>query len=162
MISLRQARREDKTLLFNLLQKMLCEMTNYYDNDIDNEGNFEYRYFENYFSGLEPDRLAYLIQVDEKAAGFAMVNSHSYIGQSPDHVLAEFFVLPRFRRRHIARDAAALLFCQLPGAWEIKFNTRNLPAARLWNQTARPYSPRLHHFAEFEEVLSFRVDSAAL
>lgn len=159
MVSLRQVQREDKALLFNLLQKMLCEMTNYYDNDIDSEGNFEYRYFEGYFSGAEPDRLAFLIEADKKIAGFLMVNAHSYIGQSPDHVLAEFFVLPKFRRKHVARDAVSMLFRRLPGAWEIKYHTRNIPAARLWNQTALPYAPQIHYFAEHEEVLSFRVTS---
>jgi len=157
MVTLRQVRQEDKVLLFNLLQKMLCEMTNYYDNDIDDEGNFEYRYFESYFSGAEPDRLAYLIEADGQVAGFLMVNAHSYIGQSPDHVLAEFFVLPKFRRKHVAWDAVTLLFRQLPGAWEIKYHTRNLPAARLWNQAAQPYGPQLHHYAEHEEVLAFCV-----
>jgi len=159
MVSLRQVRQEDKVLLFNLLQKMLCEMTNYYDDDIDSEGNFEYRYFENYFSGAEPDRLAFLIEADNKVAGFLMVNSHSYLSQTPDHVLAEFFVLPMFRKKHVARDAVSLLFRQLPGAWEIKYHTRNLPAARLWNQAAKPYSPQLNHLAEYEEVLSFHVSS---
>lgn len=159
MVSLRQVRQEDKVLLFNLLQKMLCEMTNYYDDDIDSEGNFEYRYFENYFSGAEPDRLAFLIEADKKIAGFLMVNSHSYLSQTPDHVLAEFFVLPRFRKKHVARDAVSLLFRQLPGTWEIKYHTRNLPAVRLWNQAAKPYGPQLHHLAEYEEVLSFHVSS---
>jgi len=157
MVSLRQARQEDKVLLFNLLQKMLCEMTNYYDNDIDGEGNFEYRYFEDYFSGAEPDRLAFLIEADKNVAGFLMVNSHSYIGQIPDHVLAEFFILPKFRRKHTALNAVGLLFRQFPGSWEIKYHTRNLPAVRLWNHVTRPYSPQLHHFAEYEDVLSFHV-----
>ncbi len=155
MVSLRQVVADDKMLLFNLLQKMLCEMTNYYDNDIDGEGNYEYPFFDCYFS--EPDRKAFLVLYDERIAGFLMVNPYSYIGQNPDYVLAECFILPKFRKKHIARDAVGLLFRMFPGHWEVKYNTRNVPAARLWNQIAQPYCPHLSPVAEHEEVLSFKI-----
>ena len=103
MIQLVQAAPEHKTLLWNLHQKYLYEMTQYYDNKIDEAGNYHYGYFDAYFT--EPERKAYLLYSDGALAGFAMINPHSYIGEKPDHVLAEFTIFPMFRKRHIGSGA---------------------------------------------------------
>ena len=146
MVRLRQVRREDRELLWNVHQKYLYEMTNFYDDPMDGRGNYGYGYFDAYFT--DPARSAWFITVGdegregEKLAGFAMVHPYSNIGARPDHVLAEFTVFPAFRRRHAATDAAAALLAMFPGSWEIKYNEKNAPAKELWNAVAAPFRRR--------------------
>ena len=104
MIQLVHASPENRDLLWNIHQKYLYEMTNYYDDEMDDQGNYPYKYFNAYFE--EPERKALLIYNDQLLVGFAMINPYSYINESPDYVLAEFTIFPMYRKEHIGGDAA--------------------------------------------------------
>lgn len=156
MLELVEVKPEDKTLLWNIHQKYLYEMTNFYNNDMDAEGNYHYGYFDAYFQ--EPERKALFLFREGQLAGFAMINPYSYIGKSPDHVLAEFTIFPRFRRKHLAQEAADLIFRQNKGSWEVKYNEANAPAKALWNKVTAKYYPQRISLNPTETVLSFRVE----
>lgn len=83
------------------------------------------------------------------------LNQYSHIGEKPDHAVAEFCVLPKYRNAHVARQTVEILYKNCPGKWEIKYCSRNIPASRLWNQTAKSYHPIMHRLTEDETVLSF-------
>ena len=153
MIQLIQVSTEHKTLLWNLHQKYLYEMTNYYDNEMDEDGNYHYGYFDAYFT--EPERKAFLIYSDGALAGFAMINPHSYIGETPDYVLAEFTIFPMFRKKHIGTEAATHILETFRGRWEIKYNEKNAGAKALWNQATAKYQPVKHRYSDVETVLAF-------
>ena len=153
MIQLRKVGPEERSLLWNIHQKYLYEMTHYYDNEMDGEGNYHYGYFDAYFR--EPARTALLICHDDTLAGFAMINPYSYIGAHPDHVMAEFTIFPAFRRKHIGFDAASLILASYPGSWEIKYNEKNTGAKALWNRVTDPFQPVRHPYSDVETVLAF-------
>ena len=153
MIQITAASSEHRTLLWNLHQKYLYEMTNYYEDEMDREGNYHYGYFDEYFT--DPARTALLIHQEGHLMGFAMINPYSYIGARPDHVLAEFTIFPMYRRRHLAAAAAARILTMYSGRWEIKFHERNTAAKGLWEQVTAPYHPARHRFRDTETVLSF-------
>ncbi len=153
MITLEPVIPEQRELLFSLQQKYLYEMTNYYDNEIDEAGNIHYGYFDAYFT--DPKRTALLIRNDGILVGFAMINPYSYFDDDPDHVLAEFTIFPKFRRKHLAKEAASLLFEIYPGRWEVKYNEKNTAAKNLWNSVTEPYRPKKARYAENETVLLF-------
>jgi len=71
MIRLEKVSSRQRTLLWNLHQKYLHEMTNYYDDELDGEGNYHYGYFDAYF--IQPERKAYFIYSDDRLAGFARI-----------------------------------------------------------------------------------------
>ena len=154
MTELREVRPEDRELLWNIHQKYLYEMTNFYDDEMDEKGNYSYGYFDAYFT--EPQRKALFIYSDGKLAGFAMINPYSYIGDSPDYVLAEFTVFPVFRGKHTASEAAEAIFRDFPGNWEIKYNEKNTAARGLWNKATAMYKPRKIEYSSTETVLAFR------
>ena len=54
MITLKPVTQNEKELLWNINQKYLYEMTKYYPDEMDENGNYHYGYFESYFT--EPDR----------------------------------------------------------------------------------------------------------
>ena len=153
MIRLEIVRSDQRELLWNIHQKYLYEMTNFYPDEMDAAGNYEYGYFDAYFT--DSRRTALLIYDGDALAGFAMLNPYSYFDRCPDHVMAEFTVFPAFRRRHIALDAAREILRRYPGCWEIKYNEQNLPAKTLWNRLAAPYNPEKRALGEGETVLCF-------
>ena len=153
MLQLIPVTARDKTLLYNLNQKYLYEMTAFYDDPLDEAGNLHYGHFDEYFT--DPRRTALLIYSDGRLAGFAMLHPYSYFDESPDHVMAEFTIFPRFRRRGLAMEAARRILGAYTGRWEIKYNEKNAPARALWNRLAAPYSPAVHRLNGEETVLAF-------
>ncbi len=153
MIRLAVAQQRDKELLWNINQKYLYEMTNYYDNPMDANGNYHYGYFDKYFSDLK--RTAYFLYDDDALIGFAFLHPYSCLAKTPDHTMAEFTIFPAYRRRHLAFDVATIILEKHPGQWEIKYNEKNIAAKRLWNKVAAPYSPEVVHLNNEETVLLF-------
>ena len=153
MIRLEMVHIENKELLWNINQKYLYEMTNFYNDPMDENGNYHYGHFNEYF--WDPKRVAYFIRDDETLVGFAMLCPYSYIGRNPDYTMAEFTIFPSYRRRHFAIEAVKLILAEHQGKWEIKYNEKNILAKKLWNAVAAPYNPEVHHLNEEETVLAF-------
>ena len=61
MLRLQTVQAKDRDLLWNINQKYLYEMTSYYDDPMDESGNYHYGHFDDYFS--DPKRVAYFICV---------------------------------------------------------------------------------------------------
>lgn len=157
MVHIRIVQEKDKQLLYQLLQKHLYEMSAYYDDDFDKEGNYPYRYFDEYF--CDPTRYAFFILQDDRIAGFVLLNQHSELGNLIDYAIAEFSILPKYRKQHIAKQAVKQLFQKYSGCWEIKYHKDNLPAANLWMQAVQAYHPEIKSLAEDEIVVSFSIST---
>ena len=153
MLRLQTVTKKDRDLLWNINQKYLYEMTNFYDDPMDENGNYHYGHFDEYFT--DPKRVAYFVYDDEVLIGFAMLCPYSNINQNPDYTMAEFTIFPAYRRKHFALEAAKMIIDQHPGKWEIKYNEKNSGAMRLWNTVAKPYAPEIHQIDEEETVISF-------
>ena len=156
MLSLKKVQNKDRDLLWNINQKYLYEMTNFYDDPMDENGNYHYGYFDEYFS--DPKRKAYFICNDGVLVGFAMLCPYSNIEQDSDYTMAEFTIFPSFRRRHLALDAAKMILARHPGKWEIKYNEKNRGAKNLWHTVAGSYEPEIYHLNEEETVLLFKAE----
>jgi predicted acetyltransferase len=73
-----------------------------------------------------------LIHVEERLAGFALINTHSRRGEMVENNMAEFFVARKHRRRGVATQAVRLILAQYPGRWEIAVAERNVAAKVFW------------------------------
>lgn len=153
ILEVKKVEKKDKMLLFSINQKYLYEMTNFYDDPMDANGNYHYGHFDEYFT--DPRRIAYFITKDDMLIGFAFINPYSNIGGNPDFTMAEFTIFPQYRRKHYALDTAKMLLSMHPGCWEIKYNEKNDRAKKLWNKVAEPYKPEVHQLNEEETVLAF-------
>lgn len=153
MIRLQEVKAEDRKLLWNINQKYLYEMTKYYPDNMDEQGNYHYGYFDAYFTDAE--RKAFFIYDDEIMVGFVMLNPYSAIGHHPDYTIAEFTIFPSYRRNHYAINAVNLILSIYHGKWEIKYNEKNAGAKELWTMVTEQYSPTVYHINEEETVLEF-------
>ena len=149
-------RPEDRELLWNINQKYLYEMTNYYNDEMDGKGNLHYGYFDAYFT--DPERAAFFLYDGRTLVGFAMIHPYSNLGQKPDHVMAEFTVFPAFRGKGLATEAVRAIFDRFRGNWEIKYNEKNAAAKAFWHKMTAGYRPAVTRLNAEETVLSFRIE----
>ena len=132
----------NRDVLFRLLQYSLFEESATDGNEINADGLYEYPWFELYFT--EPDREAYFIKCvgTGELLGFVMVNTYMK-GQCAGHAVAEFMVLPKFRRMGIGRLAAQLCFSLYSGYWEVSPSYGSDVAMAFWEnvigETDRSY-----------------------
>ena len=55
-------------------------------------------------------------------------------------MIAEFFVMRKYRRMGVGRTAAFAAFEQFPGHWEVSQIFQNLPAQHFWRKVIAEYT----------------------
>lgn len=114
----------DKPVVRNLLELYQHDFSEFDGRDVGPHGVYGYRYLDHYW--VEADRRALLIDVDGRWAGFALVR----LGPPID--MSEFFVMRKFRRSGVGREAARQIFAMLPGQWQVRQLIRNPTATMFW------------------------------
>lgn len=123
---------EEKAVLRRLLELYLHDFSEFDGADVNEHGEYGYRYLDHYFADEEGDtRQAYFIRVDGRLAGFAMVR---HTGKRWS--MAEFFVMRKYRRAGTGMRAALDVIARHPGDWEIHQLGTNLPAQSFWRRVA--------------------------
>lgn len=129
----------EKSILRNLLELYQHDLSEYDQADINQTGQFEYSYLDLYW--VEADRHPFIIRVEDKIAGFVLVNRH------PDPVLqeqrwsiAEFFIMRKYRRKGIGTQVAQHIFDMYQGKWQVSQIEGNLPARKFWRRVLSSYT----------------------
>ena len=78
-------------------------------------------------------------QESERLLGFVMINTHMQ-KSGFGHSIAEFMVLPKFRRKGIGKRAAILCFEKYPGAWEVSSSYGSEQAYLFWKNVIDEYT----------------------
>ena len=114
-----EASRAHRDLLVRLLQLYLHDLSAVESWDVDDTGSFG----EDDLDGCWVDerRHPFVILADDHVAGFAIVDEGSEVsGETDVFDMAEFFVLRRWRRRGVGRQAVGQLTVRFPGSWEVR------------------------------------------
>ena len=128
----------ERDALFRLLQYSLYEESAADGNEMGSDALYDYPWFDLYFT--EDSRHAYLIREEgtDRLLGFAMVKNREH-GRA-GYKIAEFMVLPGFRRRGVGQQAAALCFDRFRGDWEVSPALGSEQAYRFWERTVSAYT----------------------
>lgn len=132
-ISLDPAKPSDAPLLGNLIELYTHDLSAVFPHiELGPDGRFGYPKLPLYWS--EPERrFAFLLRSAGRIAGFALVTRGSPAVDDPDVLdIAEFFVLRRYRRSGVGRQAAFLLWRRLPGRWTVRVSEGNIGALAFW------------------------------
>ena len=86
---------------------------------------------------LRDGRHHFIVRVDGRPAGFALVRELPATAGVPTRELAEFFVLRTYRRRGVGTRVARALFARFPGRWELSVLTWNVIARPFWRGVIR-------------------------
>ena len=133
-VTLDVATPSDDALLSNLLELYTHDLSAAFPNvELGADGRFGYDKLPLYWS--EPDRrFAFLIKCDGRVAGFVLATRGSSAADDPDVLdVAEFFVIRRYRRSGVGRQAAFLLWNRLPGTWTVRVSEGNPGAVSFWS-----------------------------
>ncbi|MCL6596067.1 MAG: GNAT family N-acetyltransferase [Firmicutes bacterium] len=122
---------EDRSVLRNLVGLYLYDLSEYTGPDVNEHGLYEYPRLDQYW--LDESCHPLLIRVDGRIAGFVLVHQHDLL-QERRHVVAEFFVMRKYRRRGVGTRAARLVFDAFPGPWEVSELPENEPAQAFWRR----------------------------
>ena len=131
------AKKEDKDKLYHLLQYALYDGSQYIDNNLDENCLFEYNWFNNYFT--DSNRNAYFIKSENRYLGMVLVNENLKFNKSGKSI-AEFLIMPNYRRNHIGKQVAYDIFNKFKGNWEVQPIENNLVAYSFWKNIISEYT----------------------
>lgn len=129
--------KSEKDKLYRLLQYALYDGSQYIDNDVNDECVFEYEWFDNYFS--DDDRNAYFIKKEHNYLGMVLINENLKFNNS-GKCIAEFLILPKYRRNYIGKRVAFDIFENFIGNWEVQPIKNNPSAYSFWKNIISEYT----------------------
>lgn len=122
---------DEKSLLMRLMELYNYEFTVFNNEDINKYGYYGYDHIDDYWN--EEGRFPYLILVDDKIAGFALICPHcNYRKEADAKCFGEFFVMLKYRRMGVGSYVAEQLLNRHRGAWEICYRKNNFQASQFW------------------------------
>ncbi len=146
-IILEKVEESKRAVLYRLLQYSLFEESLSDQNDMDEDGLFEYPWFENYFTEKGRDAFFIKEQGTSKLLGFVMINTHVQKCDS-GHSIAEFMVLPKFRRNKIGKKAAFTCFDIYTGNWEVSPSYGSEQAYLFWKNVIDEYTEKSNQYED--------------
>lgn len=137
-IGIRQVEVDEKEILRNLLEKYLYEFSQWDRCDVNALGLYGYDYLDHYWT--QSGRHAFFIDVNNCLAGFVMVNDHPAVDEPTDYAMAEFFVMHKYRRGGVGREAVRQIFERFKGRWQIRCHPKNEASVRFWDSVVSEYT----------------------
>lgn len=139
MIELIKAAESEKSVLFNIFEKYFYEFSQWVKTDVEDDGLYHYEWLDCYFT--EKKRFPYLIKVDGKLAGLVMVSDYPEVPDEPtDFCLSEFFVMHKYRRCGVGREAVFQVLDKHHGKWQLKCHPHNIASVKFWNTVINEYT----------------------
>lgn len=145
-------KKEESDILYRLLQYSLFEESETDLNEMNDEALFEYKYFDLYFT--DNDRYAYFIKEYDtnKILGFVMINKYMQ-KYKEGHSIAEYLVIPKYRRNKIGKQIAFEVFDKFPGNWEVEPSYNSEKAYSFWKKTISEYTNNNYKYED--EIFMF-------
>jgi predicted acetyltransferase len=138
-LSFQPASSKERALLQNLAQFYYYDFSEVLEMHVDEDGRFGDVDLTPYW--VDEWRHPFLLRVDDKLAGFALISERSKItGKSGVFDMMEFFVLRRFRRHGVGRAAAFAAFDRFAGPWEVRQREEHPDATAFWRRAIDEYT----------------------
>lgn len=139
MVEIVRVALQEKGVLNNLLEKYQYEFSQWDKQDIDVSGLYGYEYLDCYWT--EENRYPYFIKVDGQLAGFVMVSDYPEVPEfATDFCLSEFFVMHKYRRSGVGREAVNKVLDLHHGKWQLKRHPHNTGSVHFWNKVIDEYT----------------------
>ena len=160
-IRLKTVKPSEKEVLFRLLQYSLFEESLYDQNTMNKDALFDYPWFNLYFT--EEERNAYFIldQETDSLLGFVMINTYMQKSCSV-HSIAEFMILPAFRRNHIGKEAALQCYEMYPGHWEVSPSFGSRQAYLFWENVISSFTGGNYRYEDGIFIFDSQINTQAV
>ncbi|WP_442600514.1 GNAT family N-acetyltransferase [Paenibacillus sp. KN14-4R] len=147
-----KAEQNDKHIFRQLMTLFLHDLSEF-NSDLEinqSNGLFEFDVLDWLFEkeGLTP----FFIRIDDKIIGFILLQSGPFSNQEfADYVLNSFFIMKKYRRQGLGREACKVFFKQLPGRYAISQIKTNTPAIQFWKNVYKSFDIEYYEKEEREE-----------
>ena len=122
-----------KPILENLLELYSYDFSEFQDLELGADGRFGYKNLALYWG--DPNRYPFLVRVDGRWAGFALVKRGSELSDDGNvWDMAEFFVVRKYRKMGLGTKTAHEVWRCFPGIWEIRVMESNPAAHQFWER----------------------------
>ncbi len=129
----------ERPILRHLMELYQYDFSEFEGSDVGPIGLYDYPYLDHYW--IEPGRSPFLVRVDGKLAGFVLVSRYNYLtGFKDGWVIAEFFIMRKYRHQGIGEYVAKWIFDHHPGSWQVGQITQNSAAATFWRKVIGRFS----------------------
>lgn len=107
---------------------------------LNQHGQWEPDYLPSWLS--DPNAHPLILRWKGQPVGFAFVAQAPFgsISSNIDYRMSEFFILRRYRRKYIGKQAAFAIFDRFPGRWEVTELPGNSPALFFWRDVISEYT----------------------
>lgn len=137
-IEIRRATAGQKPILANLLELYTYDFTEFWDFDIGDNGFYGYEKLSLYWTNS--NYVPYLIYVENKLAGFALIQKGSPISENTKvWDVSEFFILKKYKNRGIGTAAILKVWEQHKGSWQVRVLVENQRACSFWLQAIKKF-----------------------
>ncbi len=134
----------ERPILRHLMELYQYDFSEFDGADTGPLGLYDYPYLDHYC--VEAERSPFLVRVDGNLAGFVLVARYNYLTGAKDcWVMAEFFVMRKYRRQGVGEHVARYIFDQFPGAWQVGQITENQAASAFWRKVVTRYTHGSFH-----------------
>jgi predicted acetyltransferase len=138
-ISLLPVKEDQKDILSNLYQFYEHDFSEFTNQDVNNDGKYDVNI--NYFWKGDHRWHPYIIDVSGVIAGFTIVLLENLdTDPDPTHVIHDFMVLKKFRRKGIGKASAIMAFEMYKANWKIVQMETNIPAISFWRNLLKSYT----------------------
>lgn len=137
-IQVKKASAIQAPVIAQLYELYTYEMTDLADFDINDNGYYGYSDLPLYWQ--DPNKHPYLIWVNQKLAGFVLLQKGSPIEENPDiWDIAEFFIMRKFRKQGIGKFVAKSIWINYKGLWQIRVWDNNITAHNFWDNVIKEF-----------------------
>ncbi len=135
-ITVERVAKDHKCVVRNLMELYQHDHSEWDGAEMNEHGLYGYTYLDHYWT--EEGRHPFLVRVDGKLAGFALVRTAPNTGG--ENRISEFFIVRKYRRKGIGRSVAHHVFDIFPGTWAVTQVEGNLPARAFWESVIANYT----------------------
>jgi predicted acetyltransferase len=129
----------ERPVMRHLMELYQYDFSEFDGADTSPLGLFDYPYIDHYW--VEPERSPFLVRVNGCLAGFVLVARYNYLTGSKDSwVMAEFFIMRKYRHQRVGEHVARFIFNQFPGDWQVGQITENPAAIAFWRKVISSYT----------------------
>lgn len=125
--------KHEEEILRHLIDLYAYDFSGLLGLDLGEDGRFAFHELAPFWR--DEWRHPFFVRVDDKLAGFALVEGRSRLdGTEGVHDMGEFFILRKYRRRGVGERVAREIFDRFHGPWEVRQRAENTDATAFWRR----------------------------
>lgn len=153
--SLEKVKKEEENILQNLLEFYLYDFNFFYEDDLNDNGRFEFIDTNEYFTKEKYE--AFFIRVKDKLAGFILINNNTELIKNGTRI-EEFWIMPKYRKGYFSFSVLKEVFFRYQNEIEFIILEQN----KRWLKAINYFINKNYTILEKEEITKWDTEKFKL